>query len=68
MDAKTKEMAALSASVAARCQPCFRYHLKKARELGINEAEIMEVISLAHRISEMGDKRMSEFVDKALVE
>ena len=35
MDPKTKELVALAASLAARCQPCFAYHLQLARELGV---------------------------------
>jgi AhpD family alkylhydroperoxidase len=63
MDARTKELVALSASVAARCQPCFKHHLAKAHELGIESKDIEEAISLANRISEVGGQRMAEFVD-----
>ncbi|MCE5296861.1 MAG: carboxymuconolactone decarboxylase family protein, partial [Euryarchaeota archaeon] len=35
MDERTKELVAIAASVAGHCQPCFRHHLGKAKELGI---------------------------------
>ncbi len=44
MDPLTKELVAIAASVAARCQPCFDHHLKKARELGGPDADIKEAI------------------------
>jgi AhpD family alkylhydroperoxidase len=68
MDAKTKELAAISASVAGRCQPCFKHHLTKAMELGITEDEIREIITLAERVGGAGGQRMSDFVELAMKE
>jgi AhpD family alkylhydroperoxidase len=66
MDPRTKELAAIAASVAGRCQPCLRHHLGKALELGISEEEIMEIISLAERVGGAGGQRMSEFVETTM--
>ncbi|MFA5312689.1 MAG: carboxymuconolactone decarboxylase family protein [Methanomassiliicoccales archaeon] len=63
MDERTKELVAISASIAGHCQPCFKHHFTKARELGISMEEIREVAGLASRISGVGDQRMVEFVD-----
>ena len=63
MDPLTKELVAIAASVAARCQPCFDHHLKKARELGGPDADIKEAISLADRIGQVGGQRMMEFIE-----
>lgn len=68
MDARTKELVALGASVAGRCQPCFRHHLAKARELGIEAEDIQEAIKLGARISEVGGQRMVDFVDVVIKE
>ena len=68
MDERTKELVAISASIAGHCQPCFNHHFKKARELGIGLEEIREVASLASRISGVGDQRMVEFVDEIMKE
>ncbi|MCP8321789.1 MAG: carboxymuconolactone decarboxylase family protein [archaeon] len=59
LEPRTKELVAIAASVAGLCQPCFEYHLAKAKILGINEIEIREVI----RISQTVRKRSSEFMD-----
>lgn len=61
MNEKTKEIAAIAASVAGHCQPCLRHHLAKARELRVSEEDIEDAIRLAKVISENGDIRMQEF-------
>jgi selenide,water dikinase len=42
LDAKTKELILFSQVVASRCQPCFEAHFRKAREMGIPQAELDE--------------------------
>jgi selenide,water dikinase len=42
LDAKTKELILFSLVVASRCQPCFDAHIRKARELGIPQAQLDE--------------------------
>ncbi|HUC85324.1 MAG TPA: selenide, water dikinase SelD [Candidatus Acidoferrales bacterium] len=42
LDAKTKELILFSLVVGSRCQPCFATHFKKARELGLAQAELDE--------------------------
>lgn len=68
MDQRTRELAAISASVAGHCQPCLRYHLAKAREIGVPEEDIEGVIKLAKVISENGDLRMMEFAEVLMKE
>ncbi|MCE5295738.1 MAG: carboxymuconolactone decarboxylase family protein, partial [Euryarchaeota archaeon] len=67
MDERTKELVAIAASVAGHCQPCFRHHLGKAKELGIEFEDIRKVVALATSISGVGDKRMAEFVEETLL-
>ena len=42
LDEKTKELILFSLVVASRCQPCFEAHIRKARDLGIPQAELDE--------------------------
>ena len=42
LDARTKELILFSLVVLSRCGPCVRAHLKKAREMGISQAELEE--------------------------
>lgn len=66
MDEKTKELVGIAASIAAHCQPCFFYHLKKAEKLQIPLEDIREAIDLAIAISQSGDKNMVEFAERRL--
>jgi AhpD family alkylhydroperoxidase len=42
LNEKTKELILFSLVVSSRCQPCFSAHFRRARELGINQAELDE--------------------------
>jgi len=42
LNEKTKELILFSLVVASRCQPCFEAHFRKARDLGIPQAELDE--------------------------
>jgi AhpD family alkylhydroperoxidase len=47
LDAKTKEMLGLATSMVLRCDDCISYHIQKCVELGVSEAELLEVFSVA---------------------
>lgn len=43
LDAKTKELVMFGLVLLSRCGPCFDAHYKKARQMGISQAELDEV-------------------------
>jgi selenide,water dikinase len=47
LDAYTKQAMAIALSVATRCEPCLKMHLKKAREKGFTQDEIDEAAWMA---------------------
>jgi AhpD family alkylhydroperoxidase len=47
LDRKTKELIAISASLAAHCQGCLEGHIQKALKLGATREEISETIIIA---------------------
>ena len=47
LDAHTKLCMALALSVLARCEPCVKGQLKKARDAGLAQAEIDEAVWMA---------------------
>jgi AhpD family alkylhydroperoxidase len=47
LDTKTKELVALAASVAARCDPCIAFHAEAAAKQGATRAEVLETIGTA---------------------
>ena len=47
IDRKTKELVAIGASLAARCEGCLEGHIKKALKFGATREEISEAIAIA---------------------
>lgn len=66
LDEKTKELIAIGCSVAAKCQPCLKYHLKKAEEINLEQWQILEAIRLGKMIGDKSNEFMAEFSDKAV--
>jgi AhpD family alkylhydroperoxidase len=46
LDRKTKELVAIAASLAAKCQGCLEGHIKKAMKFGATRDEISETIAI----------------------
>jgi AhpD family alkylhydroperoxidase len=47
LDRKTKELVAIAASLAAKCQGCLEGHVRKALKFGATREEISESIAVA---------------------
>ena len=47
LDRKTKELVAIAASLAAKCQGCLEGHIKKALKFGATREEISETIAIS---------------------
>lgn len=47
---RDREIINLGTSLAAGCQPCMKYHLRKCKDTGISENEIHEILNLAEDI------------------
>ncbi|MGD8451226.1 MAG: carboxymuconolactone decarboxylase family protein [Phycisphaerae bacterium] len=46
LDAKTKELAGLAASLVLRCDDCITYHVVRCRELGVSREELFELLNV----------------------
>lgn len=47
IDRRAKKLMAIALSVAQRCRPCLKVHLKAAIDMGISKGEIDEAANLA---------------------
>jgi len=47
LDAKTKELLGLCASMVLRCDDCISYHILQGHKLGVTRAEFFDVFSVA---------------------
>jgi AhpD family alkylhydroperoxidase len=66
LDERTKELIGIAAAVAGHCRPCFLYHFKQAKTLGVTLDEIQEIVECAGNISAAGDQGMNEFILKTM--
>lgn len=48
LDAKTKEMLGLVSSMVLRCDDCIKYHVEQCHQLGLQQAELFEIFSVAN--------------------
>lgn len=47
LDARTKEMLGLVASMVLRCDDCIDYHVQQCRKEGVSDAEMFDIFSVA---------------------
>jgi len=47
LDARTKEMLGLVASMVLRCDDCVSYHIIKSKEHGVTDKQLFDVFSIA---------------------
>jgi AhpD family alkylhydroperoxidase len=66
MDAKTEELIAVGVSAGAHCQPCLTYHVATARELGINESDIRDAVTIGHNVEKGAMSAMRRFAAQIL--
>lgn len=57
---RDRELVALGAALAANCIPCIEYHLPKAREAGLNDAELDEVLEIADMVRQVPARKVLE--------
>ncbi|MBU2650460.1 MAG: carboxymuconolactone decarboxylase family protein [Bacteroidetes bacterium] len=50
LDARTKELLGLVASMVLRCDDCIKYHLIRCHELKVSTEEIMETFGVANLV------------------
>jgi AhpD family alkylhydroperoxidase len=47
LDAKTREMLGLVASMVLRCDDCISYHVQQCKQEGVTDAEMFDIFSVA---------------------
>ncbi len=62
LDGNIKELIAIGASVSANCHPCIKYHIAKAREMKIDEAEIQQAVEVGKMVRKGAADQMDELL------
>ncbi len=66
LDGNIKELIAIGASVSANCHPCIKYHIAKAREMKIDEAEIQQAVEVGKMVRKGAAGQMDELLKELL--
>lgn len=65
---QVRELIALGAAVGASCEPCLKFHTKKAAELGLTDAQMREAIAVGRMVREASAKNIYGLADKLVPE
>ena len=63
LDAKTKELIAVGASVACNCHPCVEYHTGKAKDLNIEPELIKQAIEVGKMVRKGAAGQMDDLIE-----
>ena len=61
------ELVAISAAIASNCDKCFRFHYKKALELGISKEDMLMAVETANKVKNAPSKAILSLAHKTLV-
>lgn len=61
-NSKIKELIAIGASVSANCHPCLKFHLNKAKKLGIEPEEIKSALQIGVMVRGGAAQQMDELI------
>ncbi|ODU25221.1 MAG: hypothetical protein ABS95_00390 [Verrucomicrobia bacterium SCN 57-15] len=48
-----RELVAIGAAVAANCEPCLRYHVRAAKELGVSTPDMASAVEMAAKVKDV---------------
>lgn len=63
-----RELIALGAAIGASCEPCLKYHSKKAREVGLRDAQMREAIEVGRMVKEASARNIAGLAKKLIPE
>lgn len=66
MNEKLTEMIAIGASVTANCIPCIRFHLARARAVGVSDTEIKAAVRIGRMVRKGAAQKWDEEADAML--
>jgi AhpD family alkylhydroperoxidase len=69
LEQKTEILVGLSAAMAMNCAPCVRYYLQQAKQAGVSEGEISEVLAKVMAVAaEQKRLQMEEVLESYVID
>jgi AhpD family alkylhydroperoxidase len=66
MSPAVAELAAISAAMAANCEPCFKFHFDKARKLGVSREDIRMAVNVGLAVKSAPHRKVVETAERYL--
>ncbi len=66
-DERIAELVAIGAAIGANCEPCLKYHHRKAEELGVADEDMIQAVNVALQVKEQPAKMMVRLAQRLLV-
>lgn len=66
LSTEQEELVAIGAALAANCEPCLKYHVRKGREAGMTDAQLRAAVALARTVKETPARLILEVADRLL--
>ncbi len=63
-----EEFVAIGAAMAANCEPCLVYHVRKAREAGVTDEQLQAAVALAQKVKEAPTRLMLARANRILAQ
>jgi len=58
------ELVAVGAAIASNCEPCLKYHYKRAVEMGVSHEDLALAILTAHQVKETPARRVLSLAER----
>lgn len=65
---QVRELIALGSAIAASCEPCLKFHTKKAQDVGLTDAQMREAIAVGRMVKEASAKNIHGLAEKLISE
>ncbi|MBI4241692.1 MAG: carboxymuconolactone decarboxylase family protein [Candidatus Rokubacteria bacterium] len=66
LDTKSEELIAIGAALAANCEPCLRYHVRRGAEAGCTQDEMRRAIHIAQGVKDTPARLLANLADRLL--
>ena len=60
------ELVAIGAAIGANCEPCLKFHVRKARTLGVADEQLRSAFAVARAVKETPARHIAQAAERLL--
>ncbi len=66
LEARTEELVAIGAALAANCEPCLRYHVRRGAEAGCTQDQMRRAVEIAQAVKDTPARLLARLAGRLL--